>query len=108
MPKPDIALRGDFTVNKNHGARLRFSSMAFDAKGERLVVVYEMHDGDNWLGPKVIMKMSAAGGHVIKLDGTQKDFPGVDFNTPAIQALLRTTEINAFLKAQGGDLRTEL
>ncbi len=102
----DISLLDDFVVTKNHGTKLRFSSMWFDAKAANLIIIYEMHDGTDWLGPKVTVKVGSSGAYMVKLDGTQKKLR-VEFSDPIIQALFNTVPINAFLNAQGEDLRTE-
>lgn len=103
----DITLLGDFVVSENHGESLEFSSRTFNAKGERVIIIYEMHDGTDWLGPKVTVVVDKDGTVMTKLDGTVKNFPNINFNTPAIQALLDKAPMNNFLKNQGGDLRSE-
>ncbi len=105
----DITLQGDFTVSENHGDELRFSSRTFNAKGEHVIIIYEMHDGTpgGWLGPKVTVVIDKERTVITKLDGKTKVFSNIDFSTAAVQALLDKTPMNNFLANQGGDLRTE-
>lgn len=111
-----ITLRGDFTVSRNHGAGLEFSSRLFDRKGGSVTIVYEMHNGtfvngelnpDGWLGPKVVVVVSKDDTVITKLDGTTKTLPNIDFSHAAVQGLVDVTRMNTFLENQGGDLRTE-
>lgn len=106
---PDITMPDAYVVSENHGTELKFSARMWDAKGERIIITYEMHDGTpgGWLGPKLTVVVSKDGTVMTKLDGTTKDFPNIKFDTAAVQALLDKTPMNNFIENQGGDLRTE-
>ena len=116
---PAITLPGDYTVSENHGTRLEFSSRMYDRKAGRVVIVYELHNGnmisgrpdpDGWLGPKVTVTVTKIGTTIKKLDGRMKELPNIKWTTAAVQALVSDAEItkmNTFLTNQGGDLRTE-
>ena len=105
----DIVMPDAYVVSKDHGTGLKFSSRTFDAKGERVVILYEMHDGTpgGWLGPKLTVIIDKDGTVMTKLDGSTKEFPNIKFDTAAVQALLDKTPMNSFIKNQGGDLRME-
>ena len=105
----DITMPDAYTVSKNHGTGLEFSSRTFDAKGERILIVYEMHDGTpgGWLGPKLTIIIDKDGAVMTKLDGSIKEFPNLKFDTAGVQALLDKAPMNNFIVNQGGDLRTE-
>lgn len=105
----DITMPDAYVVSEDHGTGLKFSSRTFDAKGERILIVYEMHDGTpgGWLGPKLTIVIDKNGTVMTKLDGTTKAFQNIKFDTAAVQALLDKTPMNSFIVNQGGDLRTE-
>lgn len=105
---PDIRLPDAYIVNEDYGTALEFLSMYYNAKEQRLVVIYEMHDGVDWLGPQLIVIIDKNRTTMTKLDGSTKAFPNIKFSMPAVQALLDKTLMNNFIKNQGGDLRLEL
>lgn len=103
----DITLPGNYVISQDHGATLKFLSLTFDAKAQEVSVVYEMHDGANWLGPQVTLRIDVNGTRIVKLDGTAKAFANITFTHAAVQALVDVTKVDSFLSNQGGDLRTE-
>lgn len=104
MP-PDITLPSDFTVSKNHGVGLKLSALMFDQKAERVVATFEMHDGVDYLGPKVHVTVNAEMATIKKLNGDVKEFPAINFATPAVGKLIDLTKLVAFVTANGGDLK---
>lgn len=103
----DITLSDDYVVSENHGKGLRFALRVWNDADEEITIVYRMHDGTDWLEPKVTLFINREGTVMTKLDGSTKDFPNIKFDTAAVQALLDKTPMNNFIKNQGGDLRTE-
>ncbi len=100
----DITLPADYVITNDHGPDLKLSALTFNEKGQSVTAVFEMHDGVNYLGPKVTARVSATTATITKLNGDVKTVPAVDFSLPAVAALIDLAKVITFITSNGGDL----
>ncbi len=101
---PAITLPADYVVADNHGTDLELSAKLQDMKAEFARVVFELHDGAKFLGPKVIFEADANELRCTKLNGDVETRIDKNFNSPEIKNLFKTAAPFTALAALFNDL----
>jgi Zn-dependent metalloprotease len=87
-----ITLSGDYVESVNYDDELELSAVTYDKKGQKLILIYETHDGTGYTGKQTTLVIDANGGTATKLDGTEVDLPSLAFTDTEVAATISETD----------------